>query len=96
MLRDRHVIAWHQALRRAAFSVDFDAVGRGMKLRKGEVLGRGKECLAGNAADIEAGAAEFFTFVNQGDLKTELGGAKRADVSAGAGTDNNEIKSGGC
>ena len=49
--------------------------------------------LAGNAADVEAGAAERGAFVDERDLEAELRGAKGADVAAGAGADDDEVES---
>jgi hypothetical protein len=39
--------------------------------------------LAGDAADVEAGAAERGALFDQSDLEPELRRAKRADIAAG-------------
>ena len=60
----------------------------------GEVkhLGRVQECLAGDAADVKAGAAKVVVFFDKGGLEPELGGADRGNVAAGARTDDNAIE----
>lgn len=72
-----------------------EAVVGGVMASEGDVLGGVEEGLARDAADVEAGAAEGGSFVDEGDLEAELGGAESADVAAGAGADDNEIEGGG-
>ena len=50
-----------------------------------------KQRLGGDAADVEAGAAERLALLDHGDLHAELRGADRADIAAGAGADDDEI-----
>jgi hypothetical protein len=47
--------------------------------------------LGRNAADVEAGAAMRLALFDDGDLEPELGGADGADITAGAGADDDEI-----
>ena len=55
-------------------------------------LGGVQQRLGGDAADVEAGAAEASArFSTHGDLHAELGRADGADVAAGAGADDDEI-----
>ena len=58
---------------------------------------RVEEGLGGDAADVEAGAAEadligFGSLLDDRDLFAELGRADRADVAAGAGADDDEVE----
>ena len=53
-------------------------------------LCRTQKRLGRNAAPIEADAAKMFTLDN-GSLETELRGADRSDIAAGAGTDDENV-----
>jgi len=57
-----------------------------------EIFAGGQECLAGDAADIEAGAAEGLGFFNAGGFESELGRANGGYITGGAGTDDDEVK----
>ena len=70
---------------------DDDAEGPEPMRRLVEHLGGVKQRLRGNAADVEARAAERLAHFDDGDLHPKLGGADRADVTAGAGADDNEV-----
>ena len=59
-----------------------------------ESLGRMQHRLRRNAADIEAGAAERFFLLDDGNLHAELCGANRADIAGWAGTDDDKIVGG--
>src|SRR5690606_21519593 len=50
-----------------------------------------EHCLRGDAADVEAGAAERFAALGAGGLQAQLGGADRGDVAAGAGADDEDV-----
>ena len=54
-------------------------------------LGGVQQRLRGNAADVEAGAAEGARFSTHGDLQAKLRRANGADIAAGTGTDDDEI-----
>ncbi len=54
-------------------------------------LGDVEERLRGNAADVEADAAEFWPAVDQHHLLPEVGGAERRGIAAGAGAENEQI-----
>ena len=58
-----------------------------------EHFGSVEQRLRGNAADVEAGAAERLFLLDDGDLHAELGGADGADVTAGSRPDDDEIVS---
>ena len=58
-----------------------------------EAVGCIEQGLGGDAADVEAGAAEEFA-LDAGDLQAELGGADGGGVSARAGADDDEIEIG--
>ena len=58
-----------------------------------EHLGGVQQRLRGDAADVEAGAAERLALLDHGDLHAELGGADGADIAAGAGADDDDIVS---
>ncbi len=47
---------------------------------------------AWNTADVQAGATEFLIFLDDRGLEPELARANGRHVSAGAGTDNYDIK----
>ena len=70
----------------------FDARLGGVVFRPGVLLAGVQERFARDAADVEAGAAECGAFFHESDLEAELLGAERADVAAGAGTDDDEIE----
>ena len=57
-------------------------------------LGRVQQRLRGNAADVEAGAAERCALLDHGDLQPELAGADGANVAAGPSADDDQIESG--
>lgn len=69
-----------------------DAVIGGTMTGKVKHLGGVEECLAGNAADVEASAAEGFVFFDEGGFEAELGSANGGDVTAGAGAEDDEIE----
>ena len=56
-----------------------------------ERLGGVQQGLRGDAADVEAGAAVGGPLLHHGRLEAELGGPDGADVTAGAGADDDEI-----
>ena len=56
-----------------------------------EPLDAGDEGLAGDAAPVEAGAAEVL-LLDHDDLRAELGGADRRHVAAGAGADHDKVR----
>src|SRR5205814_5021256 len=45
----------------------------------------------GDAADVEAGAAQRRPLLDAGDFEAELGGADGGDVAAGAGPDHDQV-----
>ena len=47
--------------------------------------------LGGDAADVEAGAAQRRALLDHGDLHAELRRADRADIAAGTGADNDDV-----
>ena len=71
---------------------EFDARFGGVVFRPGVLLAAVEERLAGNAADVEAGAAERGAFLDEGDLQAELLGAEGAHIAARAGADDDEIE----
>ena len=48
-------------------------------------LRRGEQRLAGNTADVEAGAAEIFPLLDDGGFHAELSSLDRGGVPAGPG-----------
>ena len=56
-----------------------------------EHFGSMQQRLRRHAADIKAGAAESWVLLDHGDLHAELRRAHRADISARAGADDDEI-----
>ena len=73
-------------------AAEFDAVGGGVRAGEDKLLGGMKQRFAGDAADVEASAAEGAAFVDEGDFEAELRGAKRADVAARAGADDDQVE----
>lgn len=66
-----------------------------------EMLGRLQQGFGGNAADIQAGAAQSRGIarfvdarVDTGGFETQLGGADGGDITAGAGADDNNVELG--
>jgi len=47
--------------------------------------------LGGNAADVQAGAAELVGLFDEGDLEAELSGANRAGVAGGTAADDCKV-----
>jgi hypothetical protein len=47
--------------------------------------------LGGNAADVQAGAADALVFLHQRAGQSQLGGANRRHITAGTGSDYQEI-----
>ena len=56
-----------------------------------EHLGSIEQRLRRDAADVEAGPAQRLALLDDGDLHAELRRADRADISAGAGADHDDI-----
>ncbi len=83
VLHHRHEIE----LRLAGDDAEGGEIMRGL----GELFGGMQQRLRGNAADVEAGAAEGLALFDDGDLQAELRGADGADIAAGAGADDDEI-----
>ena len=87
---------------RPGFSWDFDAVEvmngyqdpvrRSVGFGEDKMLRRVKQGLARNASDIQASSSQSGALVDQGDLEPELGGAKSADITTGAGADDDKIE----
>ena len=76
--------------------IDLDVAGddavRGETFpREMEILGRGEERLARDAADVEAGAAERLVLLHDGGLEAELRGANGGDVTAGTAANDDEL-----
>ena len=63
----------------------------GQRRRLVDGLGDMQQRLGGNAADVEADAAERRPRVDQHDFLPEIGGAERRGVAAGAGAENQEV-----
>ena len=53
--------------------------------------GRVEQRLGGDAADVEAGAAEGLALLDDGSLQAELRRPDGADIAARAGADDDEI-----
>ena len=70
-----------------------DAVVLGV-LHMAPGLRRVEQGLGGDAADVEAGAAERGILLHEGYLEAELGGLDGGDVATGAGADYDEIELG--
>ena len=51
-----------------------------------------EQSFAWNTADVQAGSTEFLIFLDDRGLEPELARANGRHVSAGAGTDNYDIK----
>ena len=61
-----------------------DAVGGRVIAHEGEVLARVEQCLAGDAAHVQAGAAQRRVPFHAGDPQAELRGPDGGDVAAGS------------
>ncbi len=57
-----------------------------------ERFGGLQQRLGGNAADIEAGAAQRRALFHAGDLQAKLGCADGADIAAWAGPDDDDVE----
>ena len=71
---------------------DEHAVAGRFLLGKREVVTGVEQRLAGDAADVQAGAAEGLAAFDEGSFQAELRAANRRDVAARAAADDNEIK----
>jgi hypothetical protein len=63
-----------------------------MIFRPCKVLAQLKQRLAGDAADVQAGAAKGGAFFDKSDLETQLRGAEGAHVTAGSGAEDGNVK----
>ena len=70
---------------------DLDAVTAEVSLGLGVDFAGIEHRLAGDAADVEAGAAQRGPLLDAGDLHAELGRADGGDVAAGAGADHHQV-----
>ena len=68
-----------------------DAKMRKIMARLSEALRSVKQRLGWDAADVEASAAMGGAFLDDCDFHSELSGADGANITAGAGADDNEI-----
>src|SRR5690606_27942094 len=68
---------------------EVDAVVGGV-LRLVDHRRRVQQRLGGNAADVEADAAELRVAFDQHGVEAEVGGAERGRVAAGAGTEDDD------
>ena len=68
-----------------------DAEARELMRGLAEFFRRLEQRLRGNAADVEAGSAMRLALFDDGDLEAELRRPDRADIAAGAGSDDDEI-----
>ena len=59
---------------------------------KNKMVAGGEKRFARDAADVEAGAAEFFIFFDDGGLESELGGADGGDIAARTGADDDDVE----
>ena len=77
--------------RSSATPADLDAVRRQMRRRLLVELRGLQQRLRGDAADIEAGAAERAALLDAGRLEAELRRADRGDIAAGAAADDDDV-----
>ncbi len=89
--RDGVVLVLHHRRQIELGRVDDDAERGEPVGRLVEHLGGIEQRLGGNAADVQARAAERLALLDDGDLHAELRGADRADIAARAGAEDNEI-----
>ena len=71
-------------------ALDLDADVLALLLNLGDELRRVQQALRGDAADVQARAAEIL-FFDHGDLRPELRGADRRHIPAGPAADDNDI-----
>ena len=85
------ILVFEQSRELDARLADLDAHLRKAVARLLVKLGSVQQRLRGDAADIEAGAAEGGVFLDDRGFQSELRGAYRAEIAAGSGTDDDEI-----
>ena len=56
------------------------------------MVARDEERFARDAADVETCSAEFLVFLDDGGFQSELAGANGGDITARAGTDDDDVK----
>ena len=89
--RDGIALVLHHRLEVERRLADDDAEGGQVMLRLGKFLRGREQGLRGDAADVEAGAAEGLVLFDNGDLEAQLRGADGADIAARPGSDDDEI-----
>ena len=72
--------------------VEHDAVFGRFLFCKNKMVAGGEQRLARDAADIEAGAAEFIVLFDDGGFESELRGADGGDVAARTGADDDDVE----
>ena len=75
-------------------SSNLDAMIGSVVAHECEMLRGMEQGFAGNAAHVEARAAQGGSLVDETDLEAELSGAKSADVATGTGADYEKIEGG--
>jgi hypothetical protein len=91
VLRDDVVLPLQHAREIEAHAVEVDAVVLGVEARELVVLRGLEQRLRGNAADVDAGAAERLVHLDAHGGEPELGGADRRDVAARAAADHDDV-----
>src|SRR5690606_15784307 len=87
------VVLVHQHLLEVELRLDLDAEFAELVSGLVEQFRSVQQRLRGNAADIEAGAAEGRPFLDHRDLHPELRRADRRNIAAGSRTNDREIES---
>jgi len=65
------------------YAIENDAMFLGFFFCEHEMVARGQERFARDAADVSTGAAKFLVFFDKRGLQAELSGADRGDITAG-------------
>ena len=71
---------------------EFESVSSGLVLGKMKVIRRQQKRFAWDATDIETGASQNFTVIDNRRIQAELSGPNRSGVSSRASAQNNEIE----
>ena len=74
------------------YAIDHDAVFRCFFFCEHEMIARREQGLAWNAANVQASSTQFLVFLDKRRLQSELTSPDGGDITAGSGTDDNQIK----
>ena len=91
-LPNHALFSFHHLRQIEADIFEFESVSGSLVLSKMKMIRRQQKRLAWNASDVETGASQNFSFVDNRRIEAELSGPNRSGVSGRASAQNNEIE----